>query len=534
MLNSFTIRGRTARSRPAVPGLPLIGYMYSAVGVTAATGCFWLVHAYVDKGQASLLYLPIVIACAIRFGFGPAVLAAILSFLCWDYFFFLPAFTLTVSNPKDWLSLVVFLVAAVTTAQLAAQARLQTAQAQAREAEIATLFEASQALSQEVSAARLLYVLAQQLRTLCHATHCLVFRLSPLDAALQIVGGQEAASPVPEREQKAIQEAAERAFEAYRSAGPPLSTDPHSPGIFAPLYAAESLIGILYVGPREDSRPFSAIDEHLILTLANHAATVIARETLAEQASQAVALRETDALKDALLSLVSHELRTPLAAIKASASGLLQTDAYWDEESRREALSAIDREADRLTGLVNHLLDLSRLEAGAWHPSKDWCDLPEIIATVLDRLPEATAARVTVEAPADLPLVRVDYIQIALVIQNLIENAAKYAPGDSPIQIDAGPADSSLNSLGSDSRVLVRVRDFGAGIMQCEEESLFTRFFRGSRHRSSLIHGTGLGLALCEAVIRAHSGRIWAANAPLSEPCGAVFSFFLPVDLENH
>ena len=153
-------------------------------------------------------------------------------------------------------------------------------------------------------------------------------------------------------------------------------------------------MGVLHVGPRVDGQPFSAMDERLILTLANHAAVVIARDALADQAAQAQALREADALKDSLLSLVSHELRTPLAAIKASASGLLQPDGVWEDAARQEALAAINQEADRLTGLVSNLLDLSRLEAGAWRPHKDWCDLAEVAGTALDRLSDAEAARV--------------------------------------------------------------------------------------------------------------------------------------------
>ena len=129
---------------------------------------------------------------------------------------------------------------------------------------------------------------------------------------------------------------------------------------------------------------------------------VIARDALAAQAAQAQALRETDLLKDSLLSLVSHELRTPLAAIKASATGLLQPDAVWDLKASWETLSAINTEADRLTALVSNLLDLSRLEAGAWQPRKDWCDLVEIIGTALDRLPEMQAARVHAAGVADL------------------------------------------------------------------------------------------------------------------------------------
>ncbi|MEO7717168.1 MAG: ATP-binding protein, partial [Capsulimonas sp.] len=302
-----------------------------------------------------------------------------------------------------------------------------------------------------------------------------------------------------------------------------MDVSPESLGVYIPLHAADTLVGVLHVGPRADGRPYSALEERLILTLANHAAVVIARDLLAQQASEATALREADTLKDALVSLVSHELRTPLAAIKASVSGLLQPDAVWSHDARQEALIAIDSEADRLSGVVNNLLDLSRLEAGAWLPRKDWCDLAEVAGTALDRLPASEASRVTLDAEDDLPLASADYTQIALVLTNLLENAIKYTPPASPIQL-------TLKSSrdGSEPGVLATVRDFGAGLAPGEEGHLFERFYRGQTHQGGPIHGTGLGLALCQSIVLAHGGRIWASNAPAGEPRGAVFSFFLP------
>ena len=496
------------------------GFFWAAAGVGAATGCFWLGRGYLDKGQASLLYLPVVLACAVRFGFGPAVVGAGLSFLCWNFFFLPPFYTLIVADPRDWLSLLIFLVAAITTAQLAARAREQTRQAQAREAEIATLFQASETISREVRADRLLTTLTTQLQTLCHATHCLVMRA--VDAQLSPV------SDVP----PSVQHLAEAAFAHDQTIGfgesrhlweRALAQTETFQGVYVPLHAANARAGVLYVGPRDDGRPYSALEERLILTLANHAAVVIARDLLAADAAQATALREADAFKDSLLSLVSHELRTPLASIKASASGLLQPGSDWGENDRREALQAIDTEADRLGGLVSNLLDLSRLEGGAWRPRKDWCDLLEVVGTALDRLPPADAARVQVTAPADLPLLQADYTQIALVLTNLLENAVKYAPADSPIGLEISAADRETPG------VTVRVRDFGAGLLPGEESRLFERFYRSPRHQNSSIRGTGLGLALCWAVVQAHGGRLWAANAPAGEPSGAIFTFFLPM-----
>ena len=518
-------------------------YVWPAVSVAAATYCFWLLRHAVDKGQASLLYLPVVLLLAVRFGFGPAIFGAILSFLCWDYFFLPPFDTLTVADPKDWLSLGIFLLAAVVTARLAAQARKQTQQAQAREAEILTLFQASETLSREVRAERLLAALSDQLQTLCHATLCLVFR-QEAEGTLRLVAGSQTNSPDGEDLSRIVR-LAEAACanslvigfgssrhlwaKALSEIDPPLSARSIAEiGVSLPLRAGEALVGALYVGPRDDGRPYSAQEERLILTLANHAAVVIARDLLAEQAAQAVALREADTLKEALLSLVSHELRTPLAAIKASASGLLQPGSHWEESAQREALVTIDAEADRLSALVSNLLDLSRLEAGAWKPRKDWCDLAEVAGTALDRLPPEESARVELQVSPDLPLIQADYTQVAQVLSNLLENAVKYTPPSSRICLTLAPAQNDMPKAAV-SGVTLRVRDYGSGLTAGEEEKLFERFYRGRRHQGDGIHGTGLGLALCSAIVKAHDGRLWAANAPQGDAAGAVFTVFLPI-----
>ena len=505
------------------------GLLWASAGIALSTGGLWLLRHTLDKGQASLLYLPVVIACAIRFGFAPAVFGAVLSFFCWDFFFLPPFGTLRVSDPRDWLSLLVFLVAAVTTAQLASAARTQTAQARARESEIGLLFEASETLSREVRADRLLAALSEQMQTLCRVNQCLVFRCSSQSSALV---PPEQSGPIPDAITKMAESAAAqdqaigfggRRFLWDQAVRQSLLTLPSGAaetlGVYLPLHADGSRVGVLYVGPRRDGKPFSAAEERLIRTLANHAAVVIARDDLAAQAAQAEALREADLLKDSLLSLVSHELRTPLAAIKASATGLLQPDAVWDLKASWETLQAINTEADRLSALVTNLLDLSRLEAGAWKPVKERCDLVEIAGTALDRLPDREASRVEVTADPDLPLVPADYTQVALVLTNLLENAVKYTPPGSPIHL----------RLSADTEARVTVRDFGHGLMPGEELPLFDRFYRGQRHQNSTVHGTGLGLALCRAIAEAHGGRIRAGNAPANEPPGAVFTLTLPL-----
>lgn len=517
------------------------GYGWATVGIAAASACFWLLRGYLDKGQASLLFLPAVIACAVRFGFGPAVWGAVLSFLCWDYFFLPPSYTLVVQDPKDWLSLFVFLVAAVTTAQLASRARIQSEQARAREAEILTLYHASEAISREVKPNRLLPTLSQQLQDLCNASDCIIFERSAdgssFRARSDLAGREDAGA-----ESQLIEYMARAALDHGQIIGfgesrslwskaalafsPATRPDQLSKmGVFAPLHAEDRIVGVLYVGARRDGQMFSPTEQRLILTLANHVAVVIAKQELAEAAAQADALRDADLLKDALLSMVTHELRTPLASIKGTASALLQPGVAYSEEDVRQSLEFVNIQADRLNTLVTNLLDLSRLQAGVWKPAKDWCDIIEILGTALDQISSDAASRVRVDAPDEMPLARLDYVQIALVLRNLLENAAKYSPPDAPIAVTIRVEAAS----GGDETLSLTVRDYGEGIAEAETELIFSRFYRGARHQNSAIHGSGLGLALCEAVIKAHGGIIAAGNAPAGEPPGAVFTVKLPI-----
>ena len=532
---------------------PVPGMLWATVGAPVATACFWLGRGYLDNAQAFLLYLPMVIALAIRFGFFAAVLAAVLSFFCWNFFLIPPYHTLIVDNPRDWLSLIVFLIAAITTARLASQARIQAEAARTREQETLALYQASETLSREIDASRLLPAIAERVVAVCDATRCVIMRRTASGALTAVATAAE--RPLTPDEASLIGEMCRIACErdqviGFGSSGALWAralegeNSRLSPGVCAPLRVEQALVGALHVGPRHNGRAFSDRDRRLILALANHAAVVIARQTLADEAAQANALREADTLKDALLSMVTHELRTPLAAIKAASSGLRQRHAVWPEAARDEAIATIDVEADRLTTLVSNLLDLSRLEAGSWNPSKDWCDLTEIVGTALDRLPERDALRVQVSVEDELPLIRADYVQLALVVTNLLENAVKYGPPGSPIELrarkrqaDANPrahtdasAGAHTDGTGSGKGIQIAVRDFGDGIAAGEEEDIFTRFYRSPRHANSSIHGTGLGLALCRAIVEAHGGRIWAANAPSGEPSGAVFSFILPME----
>lgn len=230
-------------------------------------------------------------------------------------------------------------------------------------------------------------------------------------------------------------------------------------------------------------------------------------------ASEKVALEQAEEARRALLRSVSHDLRTPLAAIRAITSDLREGTAY-DERTRHELLDVVGDEAERLDRLVANLLSLSRIEAGALTPHRQAVDLDELLSDRVRRLGRVLRdVEVEVRLPEAVPLVDADYILLDQVVTNLLENAARHCPDDGRITID-----------GRDEcdRMVVSVSDNGAGVPEAERTGIFEPFrTAGNGSRSS-----GVGLAICKAIVEAHGGRIWVDDAPGG---GARFTFTLPV-----
>jgi two-component system sensor histidine kinase KdpD len=279
---------------------------------------------------------------------------------------------------------------------------------------------------------------------------------------------------------------------------------------------------------RDGQRPNMAQQVALFTAFCDQIALAIDRFSLQQQAIHAEALRESDQLKNALLGSVTHDLRTPLAAIQASVGSLLEAGVTWTETERHEFLETIESSSDRLSRLVNNLLDLSRLEAGVAEPEKQWYPIENVIATVLDRLEltgRTAGYHMDIEVPDDLPVVPIDHAQIEQVLTNLIENALKYSPAGSTIHITAETLESPARE------VEVRVRDEGIGIPAHELKAIFDKFYRVQQVRLPWANnrppsGTGLGLAICAGIVQAHGGRIWAESQPGK---GSTFIFTLPI-----
>lgn len=308
-------------------------------------------------------------------------------------------------------------------------------------------------------------------------------------------------------------------FDHNERAGLGTDTLPGASALYLPLVGSAGPIGVVAVRPKDTALLLEPEQLHLLESLVNQVALAIERTRLSEEAQQAHVRVETERMRNAILSSVSHDLRTPLATITGAASSLLDEGSQLNARDRLELSRSIYREADRLDRLLKNLLDMMRIEAGAVQLNKEWHSLDEIVGAALSRLEERLRTyTVTTAFPPELPMVQIDGVLLEQVVLNLLENAAKYAPPGSVIELSASAADREL---------VVEIADRGQGIPAGEELRIFDKFYRAKPAREG---GVGLGLTICRGIIEAHGGRIWAENRSGG---GAVFRFSIPLSEEQ-
>lgn len=484
----MNVRERSSQLRRRHVALALARSLLSIVLVAAMTAAMFNLGSELTSTTITLLFLVPVGLSAMSLGLAPGIISAIFSFLALNYFFTQPHFTLIVARTQDLLTLIVFLVVAVSISQLVSRMQTSLQEAQSRERDVIYLYE--------------LMAMLAGLRKLDAVARTAGLRLSEIfqTRALEVV----------------IQPDSRTHAQVFR-APVGVQLPDQQPDQVVALVTPRGFLGELHLWY---SRLQSPAEERLLNTFAGQIALAVERVNLAQAENRAKILEESDQMKTALLSSVSHELRTPLATIRAAATSLHSGNVSWDSTAREELISAIDEESEHLNRLVGNLLDMTRIESGALKPNRQWNILADILEGTVSRMRHAIKQHeIEVDMPDDLPLVPVDHMQIDQVFTNLISNALKYAPPDTTVQFRAKVQDSEF--------LLVEAHNEGPQIPEEDLDRIFDKFYRVTA--ADRVTGTGLGLSICKGIIEAHGGRIWAAN----KVDGLTFYFTLPLTLDG-
>lgn len=501
--------GATPPAAPRRPGPRPSGgvgpYLAATALVAVTTLAAVAARALLDVPDVEMLFTLGVMVAALVTHRRAGLAAAALAVLAYDWFFVPPARTLEVADARYVLSFAMLFAVSLVVSTLALRLREQRQAASAREGRTAALYALARELGTAQGEAE---VAAACVRAVAEAFDAEVALLRDGPEGLRAVASAPRALAPREEEERAARWALERG----RPAGRGTDTFPDVAALCVPLQAWGEARGVLAI--RAGAAGLGADQRTLLDAIVRQAAVALDRVRLAASARRAELRARTEELRSGLLSAVSHDLRTPLAAITGSATAL-RDGAGLDPQTRHDLADAVCEEAERLERLVSNLLDMTRLDSGTVQPRREWVPLEEVVGGALTRLERSLAGRrVAARLPEGLPLLALDPVLVEQLFVNLLENAAKYTPSGTEIEIGAAVEGGA---------VVVEVADRGPGVPPGQEERIFERFHRGVH---AGVRGVGLGLPIARAVAQVHGGRLVAARRPGG---GAVFRLTLPL-----
>jgi len=464
-------------------------FAFVVVAVGTVTAIAFKVH--VNQTTVALMFLVMVLLTSAYWGLRYAVVMAVVATTCFNFFFLPPVGTFTIADPQNWVALFAFLVTALVASNLAERAREEAEGAQQRRREVERLYGLSQRLLASDNVLELLNALPQYVQenfaaqsvVAMAADHPTVYR-SSLDANFE-----------------------ESVLRSTLLRGEPITQGGVS---YVPLRLGVRTVGALGVAGADLSR--ETLD-----ALGSLAGLAIERARALEALSKNRAEQEHERLRTALLDSVTHEFRTPLTSIKASVTTLL-SNSQLDDSGRRDLLSVIDEETDRLNRLVGEAAEMAQLDSGMFKLDLQPHSIEDALQPALeDARASLEEHPVEVMVAPNLPKVHMDLQRIREVLMHLLENAGKYSDAGTPIKI--------TSELKGD-RVVTSVADRGPGIDSFEQSLIFEKFYRG-QHQRYMAPGTGMGLAIAKVIVEAHGGTIGVVSQVGS---GSVFSFSLPTE----
>ena len=481
----------------------LNGFAWGLFAVVTSTVVSWLARPHTQLTDLIMIYLLGVVIVATRFSVLVSLITALVAITVFDVLFIPPLMVLTAPEPKNLVMFLVMPVVAAVVSVLNKRLRQERALARRSEASTRTLYLLAQDLSAAARADELVTLGARHLEHVFGASVRVI--LAAPDGLLSVEGGRESDADM------------RLARQAWAKCEVVVDDSARKLSVWQPLLGSHGPVGVIGLAFGEEQGSLDADELRLIEACAAQLASAVERASLGRAVQRAQLEVETERLRSALLSTVSHDLKTPLAAIIAAGSTLGNPEATLDAATRSEMLNTIVEAAERLDGVVTNLLSATRLDSGSIELRTSAEEVEELIGAVLSRFSERLRERaVTLDVPKTLPQVQVDPQLIELVLLNLIENALRYTSEGTALHIRAG--------VGIDG-VFIEVADEGPGILTEELEKVFEKFYRGSAARKN-DGGTGLGLMICRAAVRAHGGRIAAQQRPGG---GAAIEFTLPI-----
>ncbi|MFA4894729.1 DUF4118 domain-containing protein [Brevundimonas sp.] len=491
------------------------GYAVGAGFIAVATAVALGLDQGFERVDLGVIYLSAVLAAGVLHGLRPALAAATVAFLVYNFLFLEPRYTFEIGSPTDILTLIVFWAVASVTGGLAGRVRDQARNAQRRASAVSALLAASQALSAAEGKQATASVLAEQTAAAAGAKAVV---LLPHEGDIALAAGAPTLEPLG----SAAMAAARWAWERGEPAGYGTGTLPQTSWTFRPLQGVRSRSGV--AGVEAAALAPGSDEERLTLALLQQGAVALERAQLAGDAVETETLRRTDRFRSALMNSVSHDLRTPLSTVLGAATTLIDYGPTLKPEVRKDLLLSIREEAERLSRYVGDLLDMTRLEGRALNIKADWTDVRDVLNAAAERVSRRLGSRrLTRDFPARLSVVSLDQGLLEQALVNILENAIAYSPDGSTIELAA------YEDRGS---VVISIEDEGKGIPTAELERVFDKF-RRMEEQPDRSKGAGLGLAIAKGFVEAMNGRI-AAASPIHNGLGTRVLISLPKSIATH
>ena len=520
VINGEGSEPRTAEQRPTSrSSLRVSHYLSTAAIIAVCVALGWSSHAlHLAKGTSgsgeaniAMVFLAGVAFVATRFGRGPAIFASITSVLLFDFLFVPPYGTFAVTDTEYLITFAVMLGIALLISTLTTRQRDQLQASQQQEQRTAKLFRMTRQLSELSGTDFLLQAAGQQLKEFFGGEAVIYLREADGELALRL--GQNTSIAAASTINNTV---ARWVADHNQIAGAETDTLPNATAMFVPLVGSQQTIGVIGVLPDDLGRLRNPEQRRLLETCASLIALAIERDRSVLEAQDAQVQMRAEQLRNSLLSSVSHDLRTPLTAIAGTAANLREELLSQIDMRQQEMLQTLVAESHQLVRLVENLLDMARLDSGSLALNRQWHVLEELVGSAITRLRRELSDRtIKVHIPESFPLIWVDGFLLEQVFVNLLENASRYTPPRSTIEITAD---------NTDRRVEIVFADNGPGLPPGSEEKVFDKFYRATTAPADGRRGVGLGLAICRGIVGALSGRITAANRPTG---GAQFTISL-------